>query len=52
MSNRCAGAAPPVAGHGIAGMRERAAAFGGTVEIRTDRPGEFVVAARLPLEVL
>ncbi|MBS1673597.1 MAG: hypothetical protein JSS74_06495 [Actinobacteria bacterium] len=52
VSNACTATTPPVARHGIAGMRERAAAFGGTVEIRTDPRGEFVVAARLPLEVL
>ena len=35
---------------GLAGMRERAQAFGGTVEIATAGAGGTVVAVRLPLE--
>ena len=38
-----------VAGHGIAGMRERAARYGGRVEIRGRDAGGTVVRARLPL---
>jgi len=36
-------------GHGLAGMRERAAAVGGTVETGSGPRGGFRVAARLPL---
>jgi signal transduction histidine kinase len=37
------------AGHGLAGMRERAAAVGGSVETGPSSGGGFRVAARLPL---
>ena len=36
-------------GHGLAGMRERAATVGGTLETGPGSPGGFRVAARLPL---
>jgi signal transduction histidine kinase len=41
------GAAP--AGNGIAGMRERSAALGGTVEVGARGAGGFSVVARLPV---
>ena len=37
-------------GHGLIGMRERAASVGGTLEARAGRAGGFVVTARLPAE--
>lgn len=37
-------------GHGLQGMRERAAAAGGAIEIGPRPPGGFRVAARLPLD--
>jgi signal transduction histidine kinase len=43
------GPAPAGAGHGIAGMRERAHALGGTVEAQPRPAGGFTVRARLPL---
>lgn len=36
-------------GHGIAGMRERAAALGGTLSAGPEPPGRFTVRAHLPL---
>lgn len=42
--------APPGAGHGIAGMRERAEAVGGTLTAGPRPEGGFRVQARLPLE--
>jgi signal transduction histidine kinase len=38
----------PVPGHGLRGMRERAAAAGGTIEIGPMEAGGFRVAARFP----
>jgi signal transduction histidine kinase len=45
---RAAGAAR-LAGHGIAGMQERAAAVGGTLQAGPSGDGGFLVRARLPL---
>lgn len=41
-------ASSPPGGHGIVGMRERAALFGGTLETGARADGGFAVAARLP----
>jgi signal transduction histidine kinase len=46
---RAAGAAGP-AGSGIAGMRERAAAVGGTLQAGPSGNGGFLVRARLPFQ--
>ena len=35
-------------GHGLVGMRERVAAFGGTLTARTHPDGGFLVVARFP----
>ena len=40
------------AGYGLAGMRERVALHGGTLEAGTGSHGGFVVKARLPLETV
>jgi signal transduction histidine kinase len=44
-------AAPPIAGHGIEGMRERAEALGGTLDAGPRPSGGFAVRARLPCPV-
>jgi signal transduction histidine kinase len=41
---------PAGSGHGLVGMRERAALFGGTLEAGPDLNGGFTVRAVLPLE--
>ena len=40
---------PAVAGHGLVGMRERAAAVHGRITVGESEPGRFTVEARLPL---
>jgi signal transduction histidine kinase len=42
-------AAPTGEGHGLAGMRERAVAYGGAIEAGPDRRGGWRVRARIPL---
>ena len=47
---RVNGTPPPTgSGHGIVGMRERAALFGGELEAGPAPGGGFLVRARLPL---
>jgi signal transduction histidine kinase len=43
------GPASPTAGHGLLGMRERAATVGGTLRTGPARGGGFLVEARLPV---
>ena len=37
-------------GHGLVGMRERVALYGGSFEARPGADGGFVVSARLPIK--
>jgi signal transduction histidine kinase len=43
-------AGPPGSGHGLVGMRERVALYGGTLEAGFDGRAEWVVHATLPVE--
>jgi signal transduction histidine kinase len=43
------GGSPNGTGHGIAGMRERAALYGGTIDVGPRPGGGFRVAARVPI---
>lgn len=43
------GGAVPQAGHGLMGMRERLAAFGGTLDVTSPAGGPTTLAARIPL---
>jgi signal transduction histidine kinase len=47
---QAAGNRGAAAGRGIAGMRERAAMYGGSLEARPGREGGYVVRAHIPLE--
>ena len=49
-ANDLGGVPPGTVGHGLRGMRERAAAAGGTIDIGPRPAGGFRVAARLPLD--
>jgi signal transduction histidine kinase len=42
-------AATDGAGHGLTGMRERAAMYGGSIRAEPDPNGGFTVEARLPV---
>ena len=45
------GGTPAASGHGLAGMRERAALYGGQLTAGPGEPGGFSVHARLPVAV-
>jgi signal transduction histidine kinase len=50
LANDLGGAPAGTVGHGLRGMRERAAAAGGTIDIGPRPAGGFRVVARLPLD--
>ena len=51
VENRAGSPSGPRAGHGLTGMRERAASVGGTLEAGPDDSGRFAVHAFLPAPV-
>jgi signal transduction histidine kinase len=49
--DRTAQEAAPIGGHGLVGMRERVAMFGGSLEARHQPSGGFLVRAEFPVRV-
>jgi signal transduction histidine kinase len=48
-TNGTPSAPPPSSGHGLMGMRERVALYGGTLDVGRRPDGGFLVRARLPI---
>ena len=46
------GGVHPVVGHGVVGMRDRAAALGGTMTITSEQDSGTLIVAELPYEVV